>query len=263
MDRKYIQNEHIVDRYLAGELTVREARDFEKFCLENPDFLNGLPIPVRLKARLSRRPVDHSETGMFPAIPSSATRVALEASDEGFDAEEEQEEWERKSDRSSGGGGVSRVVVMALGVALLASVSGLIAYALHANALSEKLEAAQRELKVTEMQAPAGVETYRLQLAQAKPASATLTVGWVQPPQMVELVVPASEEPYGTYQITIDRMDGTRVMVIRRIARDSNKEIRLGLNSSAFGPGEFSLKFEGYTWRGQLQQVGWAVLGFQ
>ena len=78
MDRTYIQNEHIVDRYLAGELTVREAREFEKFCLDDPAFLSQLPIPVRLKARLSRKPVDTSETGMFPAIPSSATRVALE-----------------------------------------------------------------------------------------------------------------------------------------------------------------------------------------
>lgn len=262
MDRKYIQNEHIVDRYLAGELTVREARDFEKFCLENPEFLNSLPIPVRLKARLARRPVDHSETGMFPAIPSSATRAALEANDEGFDAEEEQEEWERTSSRGSSGG-VSRVVVLALGVALLAALCGLIAYALHASSLEEKLKTAQRELKVTEMQAPAGVQTYRLQLAQERPTGATLALGWMQPPQMLELVVPMSQEPYGTYQITIDRMDGTRIMVIRRIARDSNKEVRFGLNSSAFGPGEYVLKFDGYTWRGQVQQVGWAVLGVQ
>ena len=77
MDRKYIENEHVVDRYLAGELTVREAREFEMFCLEHPDFLNQLPIPVRLKARLSRRPSEESETGIFRTIPSSATHTAL------------------------------------------------------------------------------------------------------------------------------------------------------------------------------------------
>ena len=92
MDRKYIENEHIVDRYLSGDLTVREARDFEKYCLEHPDFLNEMPIPVRLKARLARRPMADSETGMFQAIPSSATRAAVEANDEGFDVEEEREE---------------------------------------------------------------------------------------------------------------------------------------------------------------------------
>ena len=43
MDRKYIENEHIVDRYLSGELTVREAREFEQFCLDHPQFLTSLP----------------------------------------------------------------------------------------------------------------------------------------------------------------------------------------------------------------------------
>jgi hypothetical protein len=261
MDRKYIQNEHIVDRYLAGELTVREARDFEKFCLEHPDFLSSLPIPVRLKARLSRRPLEESETGMFPAIPSSATRAALDANDDGFDADEEQEKWERSS--SSSGGGVNRTVVLALGVALIAAIGGLIAYAMHANSLSDKLQKAQRELKVTEMQAPATKQAYRIRLSASKPGGPTLALGWMQPPQMLDLIVPVGEEPYGTYQITIDKADGTRVMQIHRIARDSNKELRFGLNSSAFGPGDYVLKFEGYTWKGQLQPAGWVVLGLE
>lgn len=258
MDLNYIQNEHIVDRYLAGELTVREARDFEKYCLENPTFLNQLPIPVRLKARLSRKPLEESETGMFPALPSSTTRAALQANDEGFDVDEEQEKWQRSS---GGGGGSNRVVVMALSVALVAAVAGLIAYGMHVSSLSEKLKQAQRQAKVTEMQAPASLQTHRLQLVANKPTQATLALGWMQPPQMLDLVVGATEEPFATFQITIDKSDGTRVMLIRRIARDSNKEVRFALNSSAFGPGEYLMKFEGYNWRGQLQPVGWAMLG--
>ena len=91
MDRKYIENEHVVDRYLSGDLTVREARDFEKYCLEHPEALREMPIPVRLKARLARRPTEESETGVFHAIPSSVTRAALEATEDGFDPEEEVE----------------------------------------------------------------------------------------------------------------------------------------------------------------------------
>ena len=55
MDRKYIEAEHIVDRYLSGDLTVREAREFEQYCHDHPEALKSMPIPVRLKARLSRR----------------------------------------------------------------------------------------------------------------------------------------------------------------------------------------------------------------
>ncbi|HEY5809062.1 MAG TPA: hypothetical protein VIT67_13900, partial [Povalibacter sp.] len=201
MDRNYIKNEHIVDRYLAGELTVREARDFEKFCLENPAFLGELPIPVRLKARLARRPVDTSETGAFPAIPSSTARVALQVSDEGFDVEEEDEKWQRTS---GGSNGPSRLVVMALAAALIAALGGLVGYGMYASSLSDKIRQLQREMKVTQMQAPATKQTYRLQLASSAPQQATLALGWMQPPQLLELVVDASQTAYGTFQITID-----------------------------------------------------------
>jgi hypothetical protein len=79
----------------------------------------------------------------------------------------------------------------------------------------------------------------------------------------MELILNASQEPYNQFQITVDKVDGARVMQINRIARDSNKEVRIALNSSAFGPGDYVLRVEGYTWRGQLQPVGWARLGLQ
>src|SRR5687768_13528600 len=109
MDRKYIENERVVDRYLSGDLTVREARDFEKYLLDHPALLNELPIPVRLKARLSRRPLEDSETGIFQTIPSSATRAAVEEADDGFDDEEE-----KQSARSFGSGGANRGIVFGL-----------------------------------------------------------------------------------------------------------------------------------------------------
>lgn len=258
MDRHYIQNEHIVDRYLSGELTVREAREFEKYCLEHPAFLNEMPIPVRLKARLARRPVADSETGVFQAIPSSATRTALEVNDEGFDAEEEQEAWKR-----SHAGGTSRWLVMGLALALIAALGGLVAYSMHSRSLSEQIKQIRRDVKITQMQPYAGVRNYRLQLSRTRPEQATLFLGWLQPPQRLDLTFDTTQSTYNTFQITIDKIDGGRVMQIHRIARDSNKELRLTLNSSAFGPGDYLLKLDGYTWRGQLEEVGWVRLGLE
>jgi hypothetical protein len=259
MDRNYIESEHIVDRYLAGELTVREAREFEKYCLENPKFLNGLPIPVRLKARLARQPLDDSETGMFQAIPSSATRVAAEVAEEGFDAQEEVAHWRA----SSGGGGASRVLVMALAIALIASIGGIVAYGVHASSLTKQLREVKRSMEAKQMQAPGSVQTYRLQLSRAKPGSPTLALGWPNPPQLMDIYVDVAEGKYTTFQVTIDKVDGGRVMQLRRVARDSNKELRFALNSSAFGPGDYLLKFDGYTWRGQAEEIGWVRLGLQ
>ena len=256
MDRKYIETEHIVERYLSGDLTVREAREFEKYCLEHPQFLEAMPIPVRLKARLARRPLEASETGMFQAIPSSVTRATLEAADEGFD-EEEEHRW-----RSSSGGG-NRVVVLTLAVALIAALGGLAYYAMEVHELSRSVKSVKTEFKATQMQAPSSKASYNLKLSYGKPAQPTLAVGWKQPPQLLDLHFDATDGKYNQFQVTIDKSDGSRVMQIHRIARDSNKEVRLALNSSAFGPGDYLLKFEGYNWRGQVEEVGWARLGLQ
>jgi hypothetical protein len=260
MDRKYIENEHVVDRYLSGDLTVREARDFEKYCLEHPEALREMPIPVRLKARLARRPADESETGVFQAIPSTATREALEATEDGFDPEEEREEIERSH---GGGSGVSRLVVIGLLVALIAAIAGTVLFAMKVGTLEAKVKQMERAQRAVQMQPTSGVQTYRVQPVRSKPPEPTLSVGWPSPPQLLDLRIDVSQTKYTQFQITIDKVDGGRVAQIRRIARDSNREVRLALNSSAFGPGDYLVKIDGYTWKGQVEEYGWLMLGLQ
>jgi hypothetical protein len=259
MDRKYIENEHVVDRYLAGELTVREARDFEQYCLEHPEALREMPIPVRLKARLARRPAEDSETGVFRAIPSTATRVALEATDDGFDPDDEREEVQR----SHGGGGVSRLLVIGLVVALIGALAGTIHYAMKVGTLEEKIKQKERSERAVQMQPPSGQVRYRVQPVRAKPAEPTLALGWFAPPQLIDLHIDVTQTKFQQFQITIDKVDGGRVMQLRRVARDSNDEVRLGLNSSAFGPGKYLVKIDGLNWKGQVQDYGWVMLGLE
>lgn len=258
MDRKYIEAEHIVDRYLSGDLTVREAREFEQYCLDHPEALRAMPIPVRLKARLARRPAQDSETGVFKAIPSSATHAALEVSDEGFDVEEE----ERRFGSAPGIGG-NRTVLIGLVFALIAAVAGLVAYAVQANSLNKKMLAMQRAVEATQMQAAGSTRVYRVQPVRGKPSQPTLRLGWMQPPQWMDLYVDVSEGKYNQFMVTVEKIDGGLVMQLRRVARDSNRDLRLTLNSSAFGPGDFLVRIDGYNWRGQTETVGWLMLGLQ
>ncbi len=258
MDRNYIDSEHIVDRYLAGELTVREAREFEKYCLEHPQFLNTLPIPVRLKARLSRRPLDDSETGVFQAIPSSTTHAALRATENDFDDDKDDERW-----HTTAAVGGNRALLFGMGFALIAAIGGIVAYGMHASALAKELKELKQTQQSLQLQAPSSVQTYRLQLSRAKPAQPTVVIGWPNPPQLMDIFVDVTAGSYNTFQVTIDKADGSRVMQLRRLARDSNKELRFALNSSAFGPGDYLLKFDGYTWRGQPEEIGWVMLGLQ
>ena len=258
MDRKYIEAEHIVDRYLSGDLTVREAREFEQYCLDHPEALKSMPIPVRLKARLARRPAQDSETGVFKAIPSSATHAAIEASDEGFDVEEEERQFSRVP--SIGG---NRTVLIGLVFALIAAAAGVVAYAVQANSLSKKVRELESAAKATQMQAAGSTRVYRLQLVRGKPSQPTLALGWMKPPQWMDLYVDVSEGKYNQFMVTVEKVDGGLVMQLRRVARDSNRELRLTLNSSAFGPGDYLVKVDGYNWRGQTENVGWLMLGLQ
>jgi hypothetical protein len=257
MDRKYIESERIVERYLAGELTVREAREFEKYCLEHPELLNELPIPVRLKARLSRRPADDSETGIFQTIPSSTTRAAVEADDDDLEDDDD------VPARSHGAGGVHRGFFFAVVIALLAALAGLVMYALRANELEQQLKTAERRAESQRMQAPASVQTYRLRPVRGRPAEPTLHLGWLTPPQLLELHIDVSEGRATQFQITIDNVTEGRLLQIRRLTRDSNRELRLALNSSAFGPGEYLLRLDAYDWRGRTEEYGWIRLALQ
>jgi hypothetical protein len=244
---------------LSGELTVREAREFEQFCLDHPQFLSTLPIPVRLKARLARRPAEDSETGAFAALPSSATRAAMEVSEEGFDPEEAREEMRR----SFAGEAVNRSILIALLAAVLVATSVAVIYALKASALTEQLKNTKTELTAVQMQPPGQQQRYRIQPVKAKPAQPTVALGWLDPAQLLDISIDATEGKMTQFQITVDKSDGVRVMQIKRIMRDSNKELRLSLNSSAFGPGNYLVRIDAYNWRGQTDEYGWFMLGLQ
>ena len=72
--------------------------------------------------------------------------------------------------------------------------------------------------------------------------------------------MPVRQSQYPAFALVVDKVDHGRVMVIERMTPDSNRDLRLALNSSAFGPGEYRIRVQGYTWRGQRVDVGWVRL---
>jgi cell division protein FtsL len=258
MDQQYIKEQRIVDRYLAGDLTVREARQFEKYCLEHPEVLQDMPIPVRLKARLSRQPLAHSETGMFETIPSSATIAATE----GLGDEEEEEPTSERTVRRVDGS--NKILMYSLLAAVVLLAVGTIYYGLRARGLADELQQLEQSVQRSQLQPASTVQHYKVQLSRSGvPTQPTLSLGWPDPAQLLELSVDTTELPYAQYQITIQKRDEARLLILRRLARDSNRELRLALNSSAFGPGQYVFKVEGYTWRGRVEPGGWFLVDLE
>jgi hypothetical protein len=91
-------------------------------------------------------------------------------------------------------------------------------------------------------------------------AAADATLAWPDPPQLLELYLSVGYTSYLTFALVIDKVDHGRVMVIERMSPDSNRDLRLSLNSSAFGPGEYRIRVQGYSWRGERVDVGWVRL---
>jgi len=79
--------------------------------------------------------------------------------------------------------------------------------------------------------------------------------------QLADFRIDESRSPYHAFRVTIDRIDQGRVAVLGNLAKDSNGHLRLALNSSALGPGNYQLTLEGLDWRGEPQPDSWVTIG--
>jgi hypothetical protein len=90
-----------------------------------------------------------------------------------------------------------------------------------------------------------------------------ITIGGGGNAQLADFKIDESRSPYKIFRVTIDRIDQGRVAVISELAKDSNGHLRIALNSSALGPGNYQLTIEGLTWRGDAEPDSWVTIGIQ
>ena len=94
-------------------------------------------------------------------------------------------------------------------------------------------------------------------------ATPDATLAWPEPPELLDLYLPVAYSDFKAFAITVDKVDVGRMLDLQRVSADSNRELRLSLNSSVFGPGEYRIRLQGYTWRGQRVDAGWVRLVIQ
>lgn len=88
-------------------------------------------------------------------------------------------------------------------------------------------------------------------------AAPDATLRWPEPPELLDVYLPVAYSDFKVFAVTIDKVDAGRLLDLQRLTPDSNRELRLSLNSSAFGPGEYRVRLQGYTWRGERIDAGW------
>lgn len=230
MDRDFIARNQIVERYLSGRLPLKGATDFERFCRDNPEVLDDLGLPERVNAGLR----------------------LLEASGK-------PEPWQE----------VSRPIWLKPQVVLiLAAAAALLGIALtvvatQSSVKSQKIAKLENTVREQPLDAATATRVIRV-MPNREGATNTpaVTIG-AGPAELVDFKIDESRSEYKVYTVTIDRVDQGRVGVIHNLTKDSNGHLRLGLNSSALGPGIYQFTIEGMSWRGDPEPDSWLTIGIQ
>jgi len=151
----------------------------------------------------------------------------------------------------------------AAAIALLAVLACVVASVAQVSAHRDRALAAALETRVKTLTLRAASSQRAVRITpnpRSWSAEPDATIAWPEPPELLDLYLPIGYAQFPTFAVTIDKVDQGRMMILQRVMPDSNREIRLSLNSSAFGRGEYRIRIEGYTWRGERVDAGWVRL---
>lgn len=225
MDREFIIKNQIVERYIAGRLPPKGVTDFEKLIRSRPALIEELGLAEKVNAGL--RLLD-------------AAGVAEPW------AEKPKKFWESTT--------------FAFGAAGLA-IAALIGCAVLAMQVSSR-DSSIAKLKRESTERPIAPSTQKRTILvnparNGPPAQSGLNVGHGD---FAELKIDVSWSRYGTFKVSIDRVDQGRVAVFDGLTKDSNGHVRVALNAGAFGPGDYLVTFEGLNMKRESLPVAWVRL---
>lgn len=228
MDRAFIENNQILERYLAGKLPFKGAQDFEQYCRAHPEVLEELKFGERVNAALR----------------------LLEAGGRPLDWQEPKPVWWRRWET------LAAVAAACVGLAVwVAVLSGK-----HADRKKE-IAALQQSLREGPIQAPTDAQTLRIMPGRSGPGSASVAnVRLKNPPDLLELRIDLSYTKHTLFRVTLDKKDNTRIGTAYNLMRDSNGEVRLAINTSVLQAGEYKVSILGMPFRGNPVPVGWMTL---
>jgi hypothetical protein len=229
MDRDFIARNQIVERYISGRLPIKGATEFERFCAEHPEMLDELGLPERVNAGLR----------------------LLEAAGKPEPWQEEPKKLWEKPQVVWGLAAAVGTLVIALGI-VWSSSSGK----------TSQINSLKRRVTEQPLEAATSTRTIRLEPSY-KGASNTpaVVIGSAGETQLADLKFDLSRSQYRGFRMTIDRIDQGRVAILNNLLKDSNGHVRLSLNSSALGPGNYQFTIEGLTWKGDPVPEAWITIG--
>jgi hypothetical protein len=226
-DRQFIEEHHIVARYLENKLPPKGAREFENWCRANPEYLDELHLTERTQASFK----------------------LLEASGAALDLTEQRPPWWREPYVL-----VGMAIVTVFSILAFAALFGK--YLLLRGRLEDaRFLATQGGLVATTIQRNLVVAPSRV----AGLGAARISVNRGAP-QLVDLLIDMNYTKETLFRVVIDKREQGRVLVLANLLKDSNGDLRMAFNTSALAGGLYDIRIEALPFSGPPTALGWLVL---
>ena len=212
MDAAYVTQHHIAARYLLGQLPPRFVSEFERFCHDNPKFIDSSGLPERVNAGVRlldvaglRQPWDPEPLKFWQRLP----------------------------------------VMLGLAALLCAAAFAAQHFRSEAGAANNQIATLQKRLENAGSSAISGTQAVTIEPSRTGPQNqAQFDVDLTQGAKFIELHFSMAWHPAMRYRITLERVDHGREWISYNVAKDSNGELRLSLNSSMLGGGAHTVTIE-------------------
>jgi hypothetical protein len=229
-DAKFIEEHHLIERYLDDKLPVKGARDLENWCRANPDYLNALNLSERAQASLK----------------------LLEACGRPLDLSEPQPPW-------------WKAPYVSVGLGMIAAMSLIAVWALYGkySLLRGELDDARTRMHQGSLLPPATASDVHVSPDRAPGVDrAKLTVN-TNAPQLMDVHVDLNYTKATQFRLIVDKKDQGRAMILNNLVKDSNGELRLSFNTTGLASGTYAIRIEALPARassGAPTPEGWLIL---
>lgn len=210
MDRRYIDENHIVARYLADRLSDEERTAFEAYYLQHPEIVKEMESAARLKGGLLLLQDRGELGGILNAPPRSHS---------------------------------SRWVAAAAGIAAIALVAGFLVSRERVRPL---LVAAPTMLRAEDGTTLAITQTY--QLLRMRSTTDDTVVQLPATAQAIELeILPETEVATASYQVALSRIEDSeekRIAQVERLSPNESGFVEVFLDSRGVQPGRYVVELK-------------------
>ena len=227
LDRAFVDEQQLLDRYLDGALPYKGAREFEQWCAAHPEYLTEQRLADRTQGALR----------------------LLEAAGRAPDLAEPRLRWWRTPWLS-----------VALGAIAAASLIGLWTATAHGAWLHDELLEARARLAQGSMRPPASEQVVQVAPDRSADAQAARITLARSPARLVDLRIGMGYVRAQRFRLIVDKHGAGRALDLDGLAKDSNGDLRIAFNASALEPGEYAVRIEAMPLLGRPVADGWFAI---